>query len=171
MKIEVSVGGCENIFESEDIFAETLLFGEPTVYAVPKWCQTLGLMWWYLRLRIWWAEKRIIAKRVRTQRFRQRPTINACSFPRAWDLLQYAIPKAIREQNYEPMRQELLEDYYIARARYTSRGVRFYLGCCFTVRTIVALFQSLTAWITSLGLERVSRIVPEPLRQWWFGLH
>ncbi len=63
---------------------------------------------------------------------------------------------------------QLLEDYLVIRARHTSLIASFLLRCFLKVRPTAALLQRLVAWNTDLGIEHISLLVPEPLKQWFW---
>jgi hypothetical protein len=79
----------------------------------------------------------------------------ATGFPRIWALFAYLLPKAIRESAYEPSRQDLLEDYLLARRSYRTKWARRWLAFCFTFRTAVLVIQSLRAMLGEKGLRCV----------------
>ena len=89
--------------------------------------------------------------------------------PRILELAGFLIPKRTRERVFEPYRHELCEDYYQSRRQYRTKSSRRWLTFCFTVRTLVALFESLRVGLASAGGRMLLGFVPERWKQWWTG--
>lgn len=60
------------------------------------------------------------------------------NWPRFWELFGYCLPKKTRDKVYEPGRNELLEDYLLAR-KYRTKWARRWLTFCFTFRTALLI--------------------------------
>ncbi len=65
--------------------------------------------------------------------------------PRAWDLFQFALPKTVRDEVYEPALQELLKDYLLTRQKYRTKRARDWLTFCFTFRTALLVLDCIQA--------------------------
>ena len=90
----------------------------------------------------------------------------AKGFPRLWELLAFALGKETRRRVYEPVRQELLEDY-VRAARYRTKWSRRWLGFCFTLRTILLVLGCIRAASADKTVRFLLRFIPKPLKEWW----
>ncbi len=96
-----------------------------------------------------------------------RARVRLPGWKRSWELLGYVFPKELRLEVYEPIRNELLEDYLTARRKYRTRWARRWLCFCYTLRTawvVLDCFRVLAA--SKLG-QALLTWMPEPLRRWW----
>lgn len=83
-----------------------------------------------------------------------------------WIILGFAFPKSIRTRVYDPIHNELLEDYYETR-QYKSGGARIWLVVCFTFRTILLLLECCRAVLADKAGRMLLVLMPESLREWW----
>ncbi len=91
------------------------------------------------------------------------------SFPRFIELLRFALPRKIQKSLYEPYREELLEDYIIAKRRIRTKWARRWLALFFAIRTSMAVVNCLRAWGAGSLLQALSKLAPERFREWWHG--
>lgn len=85
------------------------------------------------------------------------------------ELLGYCLPRRIRARVYTPVVYEIWEDYLLARRMRRSRAQKRWLAFCFTLRTGVAVVQSLRAWGLDSLARGLLRLFPSPIRDWWLG--
>lgn len=89
------------------------------------------------------------------------------SWPGAWELLGFLLPKRTRIMVFEPGRNELLEDWLISRVQYTSRACRCWFFFCFTVRTVLLLADCWRALAADKSIQLIIGCAPEWVRRWW----
>jgi len=87
-------------------------------------------------------------------------------YPTILRLFGYFLPKSIRERVYDPVRNELLEDYYETR-RFRSRSGRLWLGFCFTFRLILLVLECCRAVMADSTVHLVLMTMPPRIREWW----
>jgi hypothetical protein len=88
-------------------------------------------------------------------------------FPRFWELFGYLLPRKTRERVYEPVHQELLEDYFTACPKYPVGLPRSWLSFCFTFRTMLLVADCFRALATDRAAQFVLRLIPGTVKQWW----
>ena len=69
----------------------------------------------------------------------------SAGIPRLWELFPLILPRTVKERVYEPIHEELKEDYLAARKRWRTPWAKRYVTFCFTVKTIGLVCQSLWA--------------------------
>lgn len=89
------------------------------------------------------------------------------SLPRAWELFGFLLPRSIRDSAYEAGRNELLEDYVLARKKYRTRWARHWLVFCFTTRTALLWSDCLRVWGQDKAVRAVFALFPVLGR--WFS--
>lgn len=92
----------------------------------------------------------------------------APSFPRVWELIGFLFTHRIRNDVYEPYRNEMLEDYYSSK-RFRSRGAKWWLRLCFLWRTVWVVLDCWRLTLSSPLGKWLSGMMPEPIRRWWLG--
>jgi hypothetical protein len=99
-----------------------------------------------------------------------RRIIAAERFARFLDLFSNLLPRETRERVFEPVRQELLEDYLTSHRRYSSTWARRWLTICFTFRTALMVADCFRVILISpVGLFLLW-LVPTVVRRWWWLL-
>jgi len=88
-------------------------------------------------------------------------------WPRIWDLLGYCLPKKTRTTVYDPITQELLEDYLTTRQKYRSKPARCWLNFCFLLRTVLLMIDCWRVLLADKTIQMLAKIVPAMIKQWW----
>jgi hypothetical protein len=79
-------------------------------------------------------------------------------FPRFLELFAFLLPRTTRERVFEPVRQELLEDYLLAKKRYRTKGARRWLAFCFAFRFLLLFLGCIRALLMSKALDWLSKL-------------
>jgi hypothetical protein len=86
-------------------------------------------------------------------------------FPRWWRLFSFILPRDFRLRVFEPLFQELLEDYAEARSCRTKWGCRW-LALCFSWKTVRMVLSCLHEMVKDRTVAWLLRWIPEPLKKW-----
>jgi hypothetical protein len=91
------------------------------------------------------------------------------SFPRAWRLFSYLLPRKTRDRVFEPAYQDLVDDYLTTRAKYRTKWAKRWLTFCYTLRTCLMVLDCLRAMLADKAIALLARVVPERLKHWWLS--
>ena len=80
-------------------------------------------------------------------------------WPRFWELFGFCLPRKICEEVDEPGRNELLEDYFLAR-KYRTKWARRWLTFCFTFRTVLLVADCWRVLLKNGAVKIILGFVP-----------
>jgi hypothetical protein len=95
------------------------------------------------------------------------PRIGVCGMlgriPVGWDLAQYLFSRKIREEIYEPAKEDLRQDWALGRPKFPSGLPRILFHCFMLLRTIVMVAECMRVAIS----RPLGKLVPPALKALW----
>jgi len=83
-----------------------------------------------------------------------------------WQLFRFILPRKTQIELYEPLYNEFLEDFLIAR-RYKSKAAQRWLRLCFACRTVSMVVGCFWVMCGSKLRRVLLAFLPEALRRFW----
>jgi hypothetical protein len=83
--------------------------------------------------------------------------------PRAWDLLQYLFSRKIRDEIYEPAKEDLRQDWALGRPKFPSGLPRMLFDSFMFLRTVVLLAECMRVAMS----RPLGRLVPGAVKALW----